>query len=87
MAYETITHNIKMSAKEILGQYELKQNKPWFDEDYSKLLDKRKHAKLQWLQNPSQITGNNLNNVRGKLEELSAKKRGNASKTKLMSLN
>jgi hypothetical protein len=70
-----------------LVSYELKQNKPWFDEDYSKLLDKRKHAKLQWLQNPSQITGNNLNNVRGKLEELAAKKRGNASKTKLMSLN
>jgi hypothetical protein len=30
----------------------------------SKLLDERKQAKLQWLQNPSEINGDNLNNVR-----------------------
>jgi hypothetical protein len=28
---ETITENIKISAKESLGCYELKQHKPWFD--------------------------------------------------------
>jgi hypothetical protein len=28
------------------------------------LLDKRKQAKLQWLQNPSEINGDNVNNVR-----------------------
>jgi hypothetical protein len=32
----------------------MKQHKPWFDEEWSKLLDHRKHAKLQWLQNPTQ---------------------------------
>jgi hypothetical protein len=36
----------------------------WFDEKYLKLLDQRKQAKLQWLQNPSQTNGANLNNVR-----------------------
>jgi hypothetical protein len=32
----------------------------------SRLLDQRKQAKLQWLQNPREINGNNLNNVRRK---------------------
>jgi hypothetical protein len=31
-ASETITENIKISAKESLGYYELKKHKPWFDE-------------------------------------------------------
>jgi hypothetical protein len=30
----------------------------------SKLLDQRKQAKLQWLKDPSEINGDNLNNVR-----------------------
>jgi hypothetical protein len=53
---------MKASATESLG-YELKQHKPWFDEKCSGLLDERK-AKLQRLQNPSQTSGGNLNNVR-----------------------
>jgi hypothetical protein len=44
--------NIKISAKESLGHYELQQHKPWFDDESSKLIDRRKQAKLQWLQNP-----------------------------------
>jgi hypothetical protein len=30
-AREMIRENIKLSAKESLGYYELKQHKPWFD--------------------------------------------------------
>jgi hypothetical protein len=56
--------NINISAKESLGYFELKKHKPWFDEGCSKLLDQRKQAKLQWLQDPSEINGDNLNNVR-----------------------
>jgi hypothetical protein len=63
-AWETIRENIKISAKESLGYFELKNHKPWFDEGCSKLLDQRKEAKLQWLQDPSEMNGNNLNNVR-----------------------
>jgi hypothetical protein len=48
-AWETIRENIKISAKESLGYYVLKKHKPWFDEGYSELLDRRKQAKLQWL--------------------------------------
>jgi hypothetical protein len=41
----------------------LKRHKPWFDEGCSKLLDQRKEAKLQRLQDPSKINGDNLNNI------------------------
>jgi hypothetical protein len=44
-AWETIGENIKISAIEGLGYYELKKHKPWFDEGYTKLLDQRKRAK------------------------------------------
>jgi hypothetical protein len=63
-AWEMIKENIKISAKESLGYFELKKHKPWFDEGCSKLLDQRKQAKLQWLQDLSEINGDNLNNVR-----------------------
>jgi hypothetical protein len=63
-AWESIRKNIKTSAKENLGYQKLKHNKPWFDDECSKLVDQRKQAKLQWLQNPNQISGDNLQNVR-----------------------
>jgi hypothetical protein len=43
-AWGTIRENIKISAKEDLGYYELKKHKLWFDEGCSKLLDQRKQA-------------------------------------------
>jgi hypothetical protein len=62
--WETISKNIKISAKESLGYYELKKHKSWFYEGCSKLLDQRKQGELQWLQDPSKINGDNLNNIR-----------------------
>jgi hypothetical protein len=56
-ALETIRVNIKISVKESVGYYELKELKPWFDERCSKLLDQRKEAELQWLYDPCEITG------------------------------
>ncbi|PNF31408.1 hypothetical protein B7P43_G04074 [Cryptotermes secundus] len=63
-AWETIRKNIKISAKESLGYYEPKKHKPWFDEGCSNLLDQKEQAKLQWLQGPSELSGDNLNNIR-----------------------
>jgi predicted metallo-beta-lactamase superfamily hydrolase len=40
-AWKNIRENIKTSAKESLGHYELQQHKPWFDDEYSKLIDRR----------------------------------------------
>jgi hypothetical protein len=62
--WETIRKNIKIPAKASVCYYELKTHKSWFDEGCSKLLDKRKQDKLQWLLVPSKINGDNLNNVR-----------------------
>jgi hypothetical protein len=45
---------------ESLRLHELKQHKPWFDEECLGFLDQRKRAKLQWIQDPSQ------NNVDGR---------------------
>jgi hypothetical protein len=59
--WETIRENIQISAKESLGYFEFKKHKPWFDEGCTKLLDQRKQAKLQWLQDPSEINGDNPN--------------------------
>jgi hypothetical protein len=61
-AWETVTENINISAKGRLGYYELKKHKTWFAEGYSELLEQRKQAKLQWLQDPREINGGNLNN-------------------------
>jgi hypothetical protein len=54
-AWENTKGKFKIPAKEGLGHYELTQNKPWFEEECSKLLHKRKQDKLQWLQNCSQM--------------------------------
>jgi hypothetical protein len=59
-ALESIRDNIKTSAKENLGYHRLKHNKPWFDDEHSKLLDPQKQAILQGLQNQSHINGDNL---------------------------
>jgi hypothetical protein len=75
-AWEIIRENIKMSAKESLGYYELRMHKPWFEERCSKLFYQTKEAKLQWLQDPSEIYGNNVNNV-VKPTDISGLKRGN----------
>jgi hypothetical protein len=48
-AWERIRVTINISAKVSLGYYELNKHKTCFDEGWSKLLDQRKQAKLQWL--------------------------------------
>jgi hypothetical protein len=85
-AWGTIREKLTMSAKESLGYYELKQHKLLFDKGCSKLLDQRIQAKLQWLQDPSEINGDNLNNVRCDASRHFRNKSGNSRKTKLVSL-
>jgi hypothetical protein len=63
-AWESIRENIKTSAKCNIGYQKLKHNKPWFDDECSKLIDQQKQAKLQWLQSPNQINGDNLQSLR-----------------------
>jgi hypothetical protein len=74
-AWETIRENNKISAKKILSYFEMKTHKLWFGEECSTLLDQRKQAKLQWLQDPSKINGDNLNNIRLETADISGIKR------------
>jgi len=62
--WENIKENIQTSAKESLGLHELKQNKPWFDEECLGFLDQRKRTKMQWIRDPSQSNVDILNSVR-----------------------
>jgi len=62
--WENIKEIIKTSAEGSLGLHELKQHKTWFVEECLGILDQRKRAKMQWIQNPSQSNVDNLNNVR-----------------------
>ena len=62
--WENIKENIKTSAKDSLGLYELKQHKPWFVEECLSFLVQRKQAKLRWLQDPNQSIVDDLNNTR-----------------------
>ena len=61
MAWEDIKESIKTSVKESLGVQDRKKYKPWFDEECLGFLDRRKQAKMQWMQDPSQSNGENLN--------------------------
>jgi hypothetical protein len=79
-AWETIRKNIKIPAIESLGYVEFKKHMPRFDKGCSKLLDCRKQTKLQWLQDPSEINGNNLNDVRQEAWRHSKNKEGLSEK-------
>jgi hypothetical protein len=62
--WKNVKENVKISAQVSLGLHERKQHKPWFDAKCAQILDKRKQAKIQWLQNPNQNNGDNLHNIR-----------------------
>jgi hypothetical protein len=47
----------------------------WFDDECSKLIDQQKQTKLQWLRNPSQISGDNLQNLRHETSKTFRKKK------------
>ena len=50
-AWENIKGNIRISAIESLGLYELKHHKLWFDDECVRFLDER----TQWLQVPNKV--------------------------------
>jgi hypothetical protein len=77
---------MKTSPKENLGYHRLKFNKPWFDDEWTKLIDLWKQAKLQWLQNPSQINGDNLQNVRSETSRTFRNKKREYLKNKINEL-
>jgi hypothetical protein len=85
-AWDTIRENIKMSAKECIGHCEAKRHKPWFDEECSKLVDRRKQAKVPWLQDPSVVNEDDLSNVRREASRHSRIKKREYLKDKISEL-
>jgi hypothetical protein len=63
-AGDNIRQNVKIFAQESLGYCESKHHKTWLDEACSELTDRRKQAKIQSLQNPSEANEDNLTVVR-----------------------
>jgi len=63
-AWKKFKEYIKISAKDSLGLYELKQHKPRFDEECLGFLEQRKQAKIQWLQDPKRSNVDNLYHLR-----------------------
>jgi hypothetical protein len=63
-AWDNIIENIKISEQESLGYCKSEHHKPWFDEECSKLVDRRKQAELQWLQDQCEVNEDNLSNGR-----------------------
>lgn len=61
--WENFRENVKISAQDCLGQYERKLHKPWFDNECSEFVDRRKQPRLEWLQTPAQNYADNLNHV------------------------
>ena len=53
-----------ISKPQLKRMHELKQDKPWFDEECLGFSDQRKQTKMQWIHDPSQRNVDNLNNVR-----------------------
>lgn len=55
--------HIKISFKENLTHYRLKQHKHWSYEKCSEFLDERKQTKLEWLQDLGKIDADNPKTV------------------------
>jgi hypothetical protein len=85
-AWGNVRENIKISAQGSLGYCEPKHRKPLFDEGCSKLVDRRKEAKLQWLQDPSEANEDNLSDVRRELNSHFRKKEREYLKDKINEL-
>jgi hypothetical protein len=54
----------RISGKESIGLCESNSYKPWFDEECLKLVDRRKQAKLQLLQDPNIVHEDNFRNIK-----------------------
>ncbi|KAJ4435583.1 hypothetical protein ANN_18199 [Periplaneta americana] len=62
--WENIRDNIKIAAEQSIGYYETNKRKPWFDEDCCMVVERRKQAKLKFLQEPVEANIDNYFNKR-----------------------
>ena len=80
--------NLKKSefAKHKVGVLETNTNKHRFDQECSELANKRKQAKLLWLQNPNDQTADDFSNVRRDTRRTFRKNKRDYTKAKVNKL-
>ncbi|KAJ4450915.1 hypothetical protein ANN_02349 [Periplaneta americana] len=75
--WENIRDSIKIAAEQSIGYYETKKKKPWFDEDSCMVVERRKQAKLKFLQDSVEEKRDNYFNERREASRtIRNKKRG-----------
>ena len=62
--WENIRDNIKLEVGESICYYQVKKIKPGFDDDCSKVVERRKQAELKFLQDPTQFNRDNYHTER-----------------------
>ncbi|KAJ4451741.1 hypothetical protein ANN_03212 [Periplaneta americana] len=67
--WENIRDSIKIAAEQSIDYYETKKKKPWFDEDCCMVAERRKQAKLKFLQDPIVENRDNYFNERREILE------------------
>ncbi|KAJ4441255.1 hypothetical protein ANN_11109 [Periplaneta americana] len=85
--WENIRDSIKIAAEQSIGYYETKKKKPWFDEDCCMVVERRKQAKLKFLQDPVEEKRDNYFNERREASRTLRNKKRGYLKEKLNELN
>ncbi|KAJ4442439.1 hypothetical protein ANN_04025 [Periplaneta americana] len=81
--WDNIRDNIKIAAEQSIGYYETKKKKPWFDEDCCMVVERRKQAKLKFLQDPIEEKRDNYFNERREASRTLRNKKRDYLKEKL----
>ncbi|KAJ4442360.1 hypothetical protein ANN_03946 [Periplaneta americana] len=81
--WENIRDNIKIAAEQSIGYYETKKKKQWFDDDCCIVVDRRKQAKLKFLQDPVEVNRDNYFNIRREANRTLRNKKRDYLKEKL----
>ncbi|KAJ4429390.1 hypothetical protein ANN_21547 [Periplaneta americana] len=81
--WKNIRDSIKIAAEQSIGYYETKEKKPWFDEDCCMVVERRKQAKLKFLQDPVEANRDNYFNGRREASRTLRSKKRDYLKEKL----
>ena len=85
--WENIRDNIKVAAGKSIGYYQVKKKKPWFDDDCSNVVERRKQAKLKFLQVPTQPNRDNYHTERRETSRTLRNKKRDYLKGKLSEID
>ena len=85
--WENIRDNIKVAAGKSIGYYQVQKKKPWLDDDCSNVVERRKQAKMKFLQDPTQLNRDNYHTERRETSRTLKNKKRDYLKGKLTEIN